>query len=59
MNKHRYVLSRITKITAFIYLIGALISGYLAFLVISKAMLEQNELSQEALLKSRAVSVQD
>ncbi len=59
MQQKKYVLSRLAGVTILIYLIGGVVSGYLAFLVIDKSMLEQSDRSLAAILNSRATLVED
>jgi len=59
MKQNDYVLFRLSVFTALIYILGGIVSSYLAYLVIRDSMLEQNSQNLEAILKSRATLVED
>ncbi|MBL4679655.1 MAG: hypothetical protein JKY88_02880 [Pseudomonadales bacterium] len=43
MSNNNYVLTKLTGLTALIYFLGSIISGYLAYYMISQVMLEENK----------------
>lgn len=59
MEKNQYVLSKLTRLTSLIYLVGVLTCAYIAYNMISKVMLEQNQNMLEGALQSRATAVED